>query len=248
MTASATMAEAPGSGWVMLGTDTGVGKTFIGCRIIEALRGAGYRVQVRKPVETGCAIHGGAYVPADATALWNTAGRIELLETVCPLRFGAPLAAPEAARLEGRQLNFALDLAPHLPTPAAPPHAADVRWLIESAGGLMSPLTEEALGLELAQYTRLPVILVAPDRLGTLSGLFASLEALDRRHIPIRAVILNRRPEDQIANGESMPDNLTHIRRWLPHLLTQMPLPAVLRYDEHFSASIMSALMGRDEN
>ena len=35
------------------GTDTGVGKTFVGCALATALRTRGLRVAVMKPVETG---------------------------------------------------------------------------------------------------------------------------------------------------------------------------------------------------
>lgn len=219
----------------MLGTDTGVGKTFIGCKIIEALHGLGYFVRVRKPVETGCSVQQAGLFPADAAALWTAAHRIDPLDTVCPLRFRAPLAAPEAARHEGRRLRFAQDIAPHLPAQAtllaARTEAPDTRWLIESAGGLMSPLAEDALGLDLAQYTGFPVILIAPDRLGTLSGLFAALEAIDRRRIPIAAIVLNRRPEDNPRDGEISPDNLAHIQRWLPEILTDRSIPPVLTQD-----------------
>lgn len=248
LNATAKHPSSQALGWVMLGTDTGVGKTFVGCRIIEAFRAQGHRLHVRKPVETGCLFRNGQYVPADATALWAAAGRIDPLETVCPLRFQAPLAAPEAARREGRRLNFMDDLAPHLPTSeelrASCGATTDARWLIESAGGLMSPLTEDALGLDLARHTGLPVILVAPDRLGTLSGLFAALEALDRRQIPITAIVLNPRPEDRRQPEETPPDNLMHIHRWLPKILTHRPPPAVLTCDDSFSQRIVATLEG----
>ena len=37
----------------LAGTDTGVGKTFVGCALALALRARGRRVAVVKPVETG---------------------------------------------------------------------------------------------------------------------------------------------------------------------------------------------------
>jgi dethiobiotin synthetase len=254
MKTAGSIAAEQSPGWIMLGTDTGVGKTFIGCVIVESLRARGYRLRVRKPVETGCTIRDGQRIPADATALWMAAGQIEPLETVCPLRFLAPLAAPLAARQEGTLLHFADDLAPLLPTRAelltSTTEQDKTRWLIESAGGLLSPLAEDALGLDLAQYTGLPVILVAPDRLGTLSGLFAALEALDRRHIPISAIVLNRRPEDMPRHKEAPTNNLELIHTWLPRILTHGPLPAVLGQDMNptnsstFPQRIVATLLG----
>ncbi|OYV27415.1 MAG: hypothetical protein B7Z82_05490, partial [Halothiobacillus sp. 20-54-6] len=91
---SPQLSPQPSKGWVILATDTGVGKTLIGCALAETLRAQGARVRVRKPVETGCAEDEKELVPADAIALWQAAGKIEPLETVCPLRFRAALAAP----------------------------------------------------------------------------------------------------------------------------------------------------------
>lgn len=222
----------PPRGWVVLGTDTGVGKTFISCQIIRALSAQGFQVKARKPVETGCATEGEGLIPADATALWAAAGRIESLETVCPLRLIAPLAPPQAAQREGFDLRFLRDIAPHLPplgplstTPADP---ADTLWWIEGAGGLLSPLADDALGVELARYSGLPVILVAPDRLGTLSALFSAIETLSHRQIVLSAIVLNRRPEDCLPASEPQPDNLSLLHAWLPKLLAPTRCPPIV--------------------
>ena len=40
---------------LITGTDTGVGKTMVGCALAFALKVRGLRVGVMKPAETGCA-------------------------------------------------------------------------------------------------------------------------------------------------------------------------------------------------
>lgn len=216
-------------GVVILATDTEVGKTFIGCALAQALRHAGIAARVRKPVETGCASEDGQLVPADARLLWAAAGKIEPLDTVCPLRFSLPVAAPQAAKHAGTSLEFECDIAPILQpvTHQANDNVASAKsfWIIESAGGALSPLTDDHLNVQLAVFTRLPVILVAPDRLGTLSTLFAHIESLAQRGITIAAIALNQRPKQQHA------DNIGALNIWLPRLLSaypHSPLPAVL--------------------
>lgn len=220
-------------GVVILATDTEVGKTFIGCALAQVLHDAGVHTRVRKPVETGCATKDGQLLPADARLLWAAAGKNEPLDIVCPLRFSLPVAAPQAAKHAGTSLKFERDIAPILQpvTHSANDPANDKMaaaksfWVIESAGGALSPLTDDHLNVQLALFTQLPVILVAPDRLGTLSTLFAHIESLAQRGITIAAIVLNQRPKQQYA------DNIGALDSWLPRILSAYPhshLPAVL--------------------
>ncbi len=237
---SPQLSPQPSKGWVILATDTGVGKTLIGCALAETLRAQGACVRVRKPVETGCAEDEEELVPADAIALWQAAGKIEPLETVCPLRFRAALAAPQAAAIEGKTLKFQRDIAPHLPFAHSPAACLTGNqnqheyWIIESAGGVLSPLTDDTLNCELARYTRLPVLLVAPDKLGTLSGLFSAIEALHQRNIPLVGIILNQCSEAPNTPTETLLNNQALLQEWLPRLMPSVPPPDifVVRYND----------------
>ena len=42
---------------LVTGTDTGVGKTYVSCQLIEYLRNQGLKVRVLKPVESGVKIY-----------------------------------------------------------------------------------------------------------------------------------------------------------------------------------------------
>src|SRR5688572_7090297 len=95
-------------GLFITGTDTGVGKTYIGCLIARSLRAAGLSVGVYKPAASGCQREGDTLVSEDAVALWQAAGQPGELERVCPQRFAAPLAPHLAAREEGRSIDEAL--------------------------------------------------------------------------------------------------------------------------------------------
>ena len=95
-----------------------------------------------------------------------------------------------------------------LKTPASPHYAAEqdgveiqrskIRLpkssnsiLVETAGGLMSPLSERYLNIDLTEQLDLPVILVSNNYLGSINHTLLSVEALRKRNIPIVGVVFS---------------------------------------------------------
>jgi len=224
--------HAPRAGGLFVtATDTGVGKTFIACSIARNWRALGLTVAPRKPVESGCPLRDGQRFPEDAARLAAAAGLPpERLPEVNRYRLAEPLAPDLAARLEGRPL-FLRDLV------AASARPADAWRITEGAGGFYSPLCEDGLNADLAEALGDPVLLVAEDRLGTLSGCLLALEALDRRGLKVLAVVLNRRQTDA---HPAMDNRAELIRRsGLPVLGIKEGTPAA-ELDQMLSASSSS--------
>ena len=73
------------------GTDTDVGKTFVGTRLTETLLHAGLKLSVRKPVESGCQRQGTTLLPSDASnyvrAYQNSSTENCTLDQVCRYRY-----------------------------------------------------------------------------------------------------------------------------------------------------------------
>lgn len=224
--------DSPRAGGLFVtATDTGVGKTFVACSIARNWRALGLQVAPRKPVESGCSLRDGERFPEDAARLAAAAGLpLERLIEVNRYRLAEPLAPDLAARLEGTPL-YLDDL---VAASAGPPAA----WRItEGAGGIYSPLCEDGLNADLAVALGDPVLLVAEDRLGTLSGTLLALEALDRRGLQVVAVVLNRRRTDVHPQMENRED-LTR-RSGLPVLSIREGIP-VDELDQMLSASSSS--------
>lgn len=166
-------------------TGTDVGKTYIACALIRALRAAGRPVRAFKPVVSG-------FDPVDADA--SDPGRLRAalgdgapsLEDIAPLRFAAPLSPPLAARLEGVHLE--LD---RLEALCRAQMTGDGLLLIEGAGGVMSPLTDEATNLDLIARLGVRVILVCGSYLGTISHTLTALEVLKARGVTIAAIVMS---------------------------------------------------------
>lgn len=176
-------------GLFITGVDTAVGKTHVAAMIVRALVAAGHRVGVYKPLASGCRIDGPTLVSDDAIALWNAAGTPRTLDAVCPQRFAAPLAPHLAARAEGRQVDGALlrdGLDGWL-------DASDV-IVVEGAGGLMSPVGEDEYVADLAFDFGWPLVVVTPNRLGTIHQTLATLvvAASFREGLKVAGVVLNQ--------------------------------------------------------
>ncbi len=174
-------------GLVVSGTDTGVGKTEVACALLRGFRETGQRVIGIKPVETGCRSEGGELIPADGLRLREAAGADEPLERIVPYRFPAPLAPAEAARQAGATIGIDRIFQTF--------DALAGRYdliLVESAGGLLVPINDNFLFADLLPSFVLPVLLVAPNRLGTINHTLLSLEALRSRKVPVLGVVMNQ--------------------------------------------------------
>ena len=184
------------SGLFITGTSTEVGKTHVAAMIARALVAAGRRVGVYKPVASGCREENGERIADDAVQLWDAAGRPGELDRVCPQRFLAPLAPPRAAALEGRLVDAML-LRSGVEYWAA---SSDV-VLVEGAGGLMSPLSDEDYNLDLAAAFGFPLVVVAANELGVINAALQTLITARAKApgLPIAGVVLNqtaRRADD----------------------------------------------------
>ena len=151
--------------FVIVGTDTGVGKTVFSAGLVGAL-GATYW----KPVQSGLEEETDSQTVArlnDSACILPEAWRLKL-----------PASPHISARAEGVEID---------PSCLAPPDV-DGPLVIETAGGVLVPLTDDTLTIDVLARWRLPVIVVARTALGTINHSLLTIEALRRRDIPIHGV------------------------------------------------------------
>lgn len=175
-------------GLFVTGTDTAVGKTYVAARLLFQLRLKGIELHPRKPVESGCTSDDkGQLMPADGLALARAVDHEDWLDIITPLRLAAPLSPDLAAREAGDSLRLEQLLAAcQAPGP----------MLVEGAGGLLSPIAEDALNADLAVALGFPVLVVADNRLGCVNQVLLTLEALERRGLWPLSVVLSRTREE----------------------------------------------------
>jgi len=182
------MSRYPQHGLFVVGTDTGVGKTYVAGQIAKVAVQRGKRVGVYKPVASGCCWRDDLLVSEDAVHLWEQASCPATLERVCPQRFEAPLVPHRAAMEEGKQVDVGL-LQRGLTSWT---NRCDM-VVVEGAGGLLSPLSDDSYVADLAVEFGYPLIVVAPNRLGVINQTLQTLMAA-RHHGPglrVAAVLLN---------------------------------------------------------
>jgi dethiobiotin synthetase len=176
------------SAFFIAGTGTDVGKTFASTALIRAARAKSQRVAATKPVMSG--YDAAKLAESDAGLLLAATGVTPTetgIDKIAPWRFSAPLAPTAAARREKRPLPYDDVLAFCRERLAA---KVDLH-VVEGAGGVMSPIAEEALVIDLIEDLELPVVLVAGDYLGAVSHALTAVEALGNRRIEVAAVVVN---------------------------------------------------------
>lgn len=164
-------------------TGTGCGKTWVSRGLARAAARRGLRVAALKPIETGV-----ADLAADALALAASAGRPELADAPNLVRLRAPLS-PRAASLAGER---AVDVHAVIAATRAAWSGSDLA-VVEGAGGMLVPVSRETTIATLAAGLGLPVVLVAPNALGTLSHTLSAWESCRARALAVRAIVLVQR-------------------------------------------------------
>lgn len=157
------------TGVFVTGTDTGVGKTVVSAWAVRS-----WNADYWKPVQSGC--------DEDSDA-----GTVRILAAAGPARIHpsrwllrAPLSPHEAARLEGVRIDLEDFTLP----------AARCPLVVEGAGGVLVPLNERHLMVDLMVRLGLPALVVARSTLGTINHTLMTLEALRRRSIAVAGVVM----------------------------------------------------------
>lgn len=161
-------------GVFVTGTDTGVGKT-----LVSALLAKAWHADYWKPMQTGVADEAG---DTPTVAELAQLGPERVHAPACILQ--APLSPWAAAALEAVTLDPG--------TLALPDTSAAL--VVEGAGGLLVPVDEHTMMLDIIARLGLPVVLVARSGLGTINHTLLSLQALRAARIPVCGVVMNGPP------------------------------------------------------
>lgn len=161
-------------GLFVTGTDTNIGKTVLAAALMHRYRGE-VNVRYWKPIQTG-------FPEDDDTGVVRTLGGCTDAEILDQgVRLPRPLSPHLSARLSGAHIE--------VNTVAAMMQEGD-GWVVEGAGGVLVPLNEKDLMIDLIQLLGLPSVVMARSSLGTINHTLLTLEALGARGIAVAGVIL----------------------------------------------------------
>ena len=222
---------------LVVGTGTGVGKTHVACTLIETWAARGVEAVGLKPIETGVEAGGESWdATSDQSRLWASSQTFHVKRASTSFHVKRPLYAfpdPVSPHLAARRAGTSIEL-----------RAID-RWVgehrapvvvVETAGGLFSPLGERATNLDLViALAPTAVLLVAPDRLGVLHDVTASLGLASARGLPTPGLVLSAPGLPDASTGSNGPE--------LARLGIAMPIAEFPRRDPSDAASRAAALL-----
>ena len=218
------------------GTDTGVGKTLISSGLVRLARKRGINCVGIKPVETGCPIKDGMLEPIDGRILWEAGDRSFSLDECAPYRFAMPASPFRAAAMEDSNLRVS-DIVEHV---LAVSEDATMT-VVEGAGGLMAPVEDHKMMIDIIEQLRFPTILVARMALGTINHTVLSVEALQKRKIPIKGIVLSVSQEFSGPEEEYTPGDLARIVPDIP--IVKFPF---LKQAHNIDLEVLSEAMERN--
>ncbi|HOD82123.1 MAG: ATP-dependent dethiobiotin synthetase BioD 1 [Planctomycetes bacterium ADurb.Bin126] len=183
-------------GLMVVGTDTGVGKTLIAGTIARCLVGRGRRVAVFKPAATGCRCESGDLVSEDAAFLAAAARSSQALAQIAPLRYERATAPNVAAAWAGQPVDLEAMFAAYRRLEGQ----CDV-VIVEGVGGILCPISDDFWVIHLARLLELPVVVVARAGLGTINHTLLTLHAARQAGLHLAGVVVNRYLLDPPAAG-----------------------------------------------
>jgi len=181
------------------GTDTGAGKTYFSCLLLEALKREGRDAAAFKPVV--CGDRGDAY------ALQASGDPSIDLDTLNPTWFKTPAAPLVGAMIENRPVDLKK-------IRAAYRNLAGLyeNIVVEGAGGWEVPVSPGFNMSNLAGELALPVIVVVDNKLGALNHTILTVNAVIARGLTCVGVVLNhvgeKRDSASISNRAVVEDTL----------------------------------------
>jgi dethiobiotin synthetase len=197
--------------YLVTGTDTGVGKTFLTCGLLRFSRSKGIDSVGMKPICTGD--------HHDVRQLLAACGSCEPEHLINPVWYRTPVAPYSASIIEDRLIDLSSirDAFERL----ACGHSC---VLVEGAGGIAVPILANYDFRDLARDLRLNVIIVAANRLGVLNHTRLTVEAVRAAGLKCSLIAMNSLQTD---SDISQATNLSVLES-----LVEVPVLAV-EYNQH---------------
>jgi dethiobiotin synthetase len=216
-----------------IGTDCG--KTHASCALLRELAAKPPPPLAIKPLMSG-------FAPADLAG--SDAGRLlaacgqpataEAIAGICYKHFEEPSAPNVAARRAGVVLDYQ-EMLDFVRNRIA---ATDGPFLVEGAGGVMSPLTDDCTNLDLMADLDLPVLLLACNYLGAVSHTLTALDVLQRRGLRTVALVVSQ-PWPHAGPADVFADELA---RWTSTPIIIAPFAKLPADDRAWAAPLAARL------
>ncbi len=200
------------------GIHTGIGKTIVSAVLTEAL-GADYW----KPVQAGLEER-----DTDLVGSLISNGEQRVHPEAVMLK--NPMSPHAAAEIEGIKIDYERFTFPETAN----------KLIIETAGGIHSPISATKTMADFIAHYNLPVVLVSQNYLGSINHTIATIEVLRSRNIPILGLIINGAEN---AASESFIEQYTSVNvlARIPHF-TNLTHSAIATCAAHVKPELLNKL------
>ena len=168
------------------GTDTGIGKTFITCALIELMKSRNKIVGGMKPIAAGETIHEGVSINSDVFEISRISNAGINNKDINTYSFKEAIAPHIASKINNKPINLK----------KIKEHYDSLRkntdyLFVEGAGGYYVPLSENIMTSDLISSLDIPIILVVGIRLGCLNHTMLTIDAIHKNKQNIFGWIAN---------------------------------------------------------
>ncbi len=193
------------------GIDTDAGKSYATGYLARLLMQQGHTVITQKFIQTGC-----TEASEDIVTHRRITGTDILAEDTARLTAPIILSYPASAQLAAAIDGCTIDLTEI--DRATARLARDYSYvLIEGAGGLMVPVTDDFFAIDYVTTRELPVALVTNARLGSINHTVLSLEAIKSRGIRLHSLMFNHHfDSDPVIAADTYAFVCRYVERYFP--------------------------------
>ncbi|WP_316839659.1 dethiobiotin synthase [Pedobacter gandavensis] len=174
--------------YFITGIGTGIGKTIVSAILTQKLQ-----ADYWKPIQSG------DLDQSDSLSIQNLISNTKTIIHPEQYKLSRPLSPHLSARLDGIEINAQALVLPK----------TDNHLVIEGAGGLMVPINEKELIMDMIPVLNAKVIVVSQNYLGSINHTLLTLEVLKSKGIQVEGIIFNgeenQESESYIANYSGIP-------------------------------------------
>jgi len=222
-------------GFFIAGTDTGIGKTFVSCALLQALADKGERIGAMKPIAAGCEKTPDGWQNDDALQLMQHTN-IELsYQLVNPVALPPPIAPHIAIEEAGESVTIA-QLTKHFEQIK---NRADY-FIVEGAGGWLVPLNEKESMADIPKAFGLDIILVVGIRLGCINHALLTVDAIQQSGNQLAGWVANIIDPDMLMTDENILALKNRIRAPLLGTLPYMDTNKVSTASQELAIDFLS--------
>jgi dethiobiotin synthetase len=203
------------SGWFITGTDTEIGKTTFSVLLLDYLKQNGLKVVGFKPVASGAKSLNGELINEDVHQLLKHSSNHYKINQINPYCF-EPAIAPHIAAKEA-QVNIDFKIIKHSLDSLV---STVDKVVVEGAGGILVPLHDQLLTIDLCEFLSLPVIIVVGMRLGCINHALLTEQCILNRGIQVSGWVANCIDPNMSRYSENLK-TLKHLMR--TPLLAEIP-------------------------